>query len=245
MTENSTEQHYKKFLARHYSWMFGDFDQQVEKNLSWFKSQGVHPQSDLKAIDLGCGSGFQSIALSLLGFDVTAVDFNQQLLDELKSHDEKDTVKVIQSDILKPENFSGNGPYELAICMGDTLSHLPSIQSVAKFLKNTHNLLEPGGNLILSFRDYSIELTGVDRFIPVQEDQDKIMTVFLEYEPDHVFVHDLIYEREDIGWKFEKSVYKKVRLNTDKIITLLENANFSVNHLTSDHGMVHIVAMKP
>lgn len=244
MTEHSAEQHYKNFLARHYSWMFGDFKQQVEKNLKWFETHSIHPQLNSRAIDLGCGSGFQSIALSLLGFDVTAVDFNPQLLDELKSHDEKGAVKIIQSDILKPEMYFRNRPYELAVCMGDTLSHLYSMNSVSRFLEITHSILVPRGILILSFRDYSIELTGVNRFIPVQEDQDKIMTIFLEYKPDFVFVHDLIHKRENEGWKFEKSVYRKVRLSVYKMKTLLEKSDFSISHLQSEGEMVHIIAKK-
>lgn len=244
MTENTAKQHYENLLAKHYSWMFGDFDHQVEKNLNWFEEQGMHPKSSQNAIDLGCGSGFQSIALSSLGFNVTAVDFNRPLLDELKNHDENGTIEVIQSDILKPENYSHKAPFELAVCMGDTLPHLPSKESVFNFFRITYDLLEPDGNLILSFRDYSVELAGIDRFIPVQNDENKIMTVFLEYESDYVFVHDLVYEQNGDFWEFEKSVYKKVRLSANQVKNLLEKADFSVNHLQSDQGMVHIIATK-
>ena len=244
MSENSTKQHYENLLAKHYSWMFGGFDQQVERNRNWFEEQGIHPKSSKNAIDLGCGSGFQSIALSLLGFNVTAVDFNQHLLDELKDHDKKETIDTIQSDILNPKNYVHNAPFELAVCMGDTLLHLPSEQSVFDFFCITYDLLEPNGHLILSFRDYSTKLTGVDRFIPVQQDPDKIMTVFLEYESDYVFVHDLVYEQNGDVWEHEKSVYKKVRLSTDQIKKLLKKTNFSINNLQSDQAMVHIIASK-
>lgn len=224
--------------------MFGNFDQQVRKNRDWFENHDIQPKSSGNAIDLGCGSGFQSLALSSMGFNVTAVDFNQHLLEELNSRDKNNTIEVIQSDILTPENYSHNAPFELAVCMGDTLPHLPSKKSVSDFFRIAYDLIEPAGSIILSFRDYSFELTGVDRFIPVKSDQDKIMTVFLEYETDYVFVHDLVYERNGEAWEFEKSVYKKVRLSKDQVKNLLEEANFTIDHLQSDQGMVHVIATK-
>lgn len=64
------------------------------------------------------------------------------------------------------------------------------------------------------------------------------MTVFLEYESEYVYVHDLIYEQSGDGWELEKGVYKKVRLSTDQVKNLLEKANFSIKHLQSSQGMV-------
>lgn len=168
MTDNSAKRHYQNLLAKHYSWMAGDFNRQVEKNLNWFEKHNIHPKSSKNAIDFGCGPGFQSIALSSLSFNVTVVDFNQHLLDELKSQDENEAIEVIQSDIVKPENYSHKAPFELAVCIGDILTHLPSKESVSDFFRIAYDLLEPNGNLILSFRDFSVALTGVDRFIPVQ-----------------------------------------------------------------------------
>lgn len=241
---NSAKQHYENLLAKHYSWMFGDFEKQVEENVNWFKKHAILPKSNPKAIDFGCGSGFQSFALAELGFKVTAVDFSQSLLDELKDRDEMGAIEVIQSDIMNPENYLYKAPFELVVCMGDTLSHLSSNQSLYNFFRIASDIIESEGYLILSFRDHSTELSGVDRFIPVQNDPDKIMTVFLEYESDYVLVHDLIYQRNGESWKFEKSVYKKVRVSADQVKTHLEKTNFGIKHIRSEQGVVHIIAVK-
>jgi len=42
------------------------------------------PSSSTGAIDLGAGHGLQTVSLVNLGFNVTAVDFNDQLLQELE-----------------------------------------------------------------------------------------------------------------------------------------------------------------
>lgn len=244
MSNHSAKKHYENLLAKHYSWMFGDFDEQVEKNQTWFSRQNILPGSNRNALDLGCGSGFQSLALAALGFDVTAVDFNNDLLEELKLRDKNQSVKIIQSDILEPENYATGFQFELVVCMGDTLTHLSKLQSVSHFIENSYHLLEPNGKLILSFRDLSVELEGTDRFIPVQSDPDKIMTAFLEYETDHVNVHDIIYTRENESWNLEKSVYKKLRLSANQVKDILTKNSFYINSIEKDRGMVYIIAIK-
>lgn len=244
MSENSAKQHYENLLAEHYSWMFGDFDQQVEKNIEWFNIHNINPGPISKAIDFGCGSGFQTLALSSLGFTVTGVDFNKRLLDELKSHDQNGNIQVIQSDILDRENFEHLAPFELAVCMGDTLPHLSSEQAITDFFSIVYDLIESNGKLVLSFRDLSTELTGTDRFIPVQSDENKIMTVFLEYKSNFVLVHDLVYERKGNAWKLEKSVYRKIRLSADEAKAKLVDTNFGIKNMQSVGGMISIIAVK-
>ena len=96
--------------------------------------------------------------------------------------------------------------------MVDTLLHLPSKNAVSTLLAKVHAALEAGGKLIVTFRDLSKELAELDRFIPVRSDADTIFTCFLEYEPDTVKVHDLVYRRQNSGWVLHKSFYRKLRL---------------------------------
>ena len=69
--------HYDGVLAQHYSRMFGDFETKVDEQRALLERLGVtaRPSGGL-AVDLGCGSGFQSVALARLGFRVLAVDFS-------------------------------------------------------------------------------------------------------------------------------------------------------------------------
>src|SRR5260370_28337343 len=64
--------------------MFGDFEAKVAEQQALLERLGTRArQGGSVAVDLGCGSGFQSIALARLGFRVLAIDFNRRLLDEL------------------------------------------------------------------------------------------------------------------------------------------------------------------
>jgi len=76
--------HYESLLAEHYSCMFGDFEAKVAEQRALLERLGVGPTHRAAiAVDLSCGSGFKSIALARLGFQMMAIDFSQRLLAEL------------------------------------------------------------------------------------------------------------------------------------------------------------------
>ncbi len=136
-------------------------------------------------------------------------------------------------------------PVDLIVCMGDTLPHLPSVDDVTALFAGCAEAVAPDGRLVLTFRDLRHELTGLDRFIPVRSSSDKVMICFLEYEEETVKVHDLIYFREDDGWRLEKGVYPKLRLSSDKVAQLLAEAGFHVRHSSKNSGMITILAEEP
>ncbi|MGD0367049.1 MAG: hypothetical protein ABSA94_06315 [Acidobacteriaceae bacterium] len=56
--------HYANLLARHYSWMFGlSFDEKVTEQRAILEPLLKDTPRGL-AVDLGCGPGFQSLALT-------------------------------------------------------------------------------------------------------------------------------------------------------------------------------------
>lgn len=126
-------EHYDNLLADHYSWMFGGFDTRVAAMHRFFEGYGIMPARSGMAIDLGAGSGFQSLALAGLGFRVVAVDLSQKLLDELEAHREARAVEIVHDDFLA---FAARneGPVEFCVCMGDTLLHMESFERVALLL---------------------------------------------------------------------------------------------------------------
>ncbi|XYH93932.1 class I SAM-dependent methyltransferase [Sorangium sp. So ce1128] len=235
--------HYDKLLAEHYSRMFGDHDAKVAEQRALLERLGLRPDGPSEAIDLGCGSGFQSLALAQLGFRVTAVDTSDKLLAELAARRGQLPIETVQGDLL--EALERSGPVcELAVCMGDTLPHLGSKADVERMFAGCARRLAPGGRLVLTFRDLTRELEGVDRFIPVHDSADVIMTCFLEYEPETVKVHDLVHTRgrEDGRWRLSASFYRKLRLSPDWVSGRLEAAGFRVLHREIARGLVTLVA---
>ncbi len=74
----TVKEHYEQVLSDVYSWMFGGYSAEIERNIDFFKRHKIEPEQSGIAIDLGAGCGFQSISLAKAGFSVTAVDLDGQ-----------------------------------------------------------------------------------------------------------------------------------------------------------------------
>jgi len=238
------KKHYEKLLAPYYSWLCGGSERKFEENRIFFKSRGIRPTLSGVAVDLGAGSGFQSIPLSKAGFKVIAIDLIHDLLMELKSHAEGLPIETIEADLL---NFAEHIPQnvELIVCMGDTLTHLRTVEEVQSLIEDSRRVLEDGGHLILSFRDLTAELKNLDRFVPVRSGPELIFTCFLEYEKHHVKVHDIINEKTGNRWLMKKSFFRKLRISPKWMTDCLLKVGFTVENLDIDNGMITIIAGKP
>ncbi|MFB2897947.1 class I SAM-dependent methyltransferase [Aerosakkonemataceae cyanobacterium BLCC-F50] len=241
---NRVKDHYDRQLADIYNWMSGSPEAAIKRNYELFQLLEVNSAAPGLAIDLGAGSGFQSIPLAELGFSVIAVDFCASLLSQWSTRAEQLSIRTVHDDIL---NFSQyvEEKAQIIVCMGDTLTHLESLSAVKSILLDSDRTLAKNGKLILTFRDYvSVELQKTQRFIPVRSDDSTILTCFLEYHQDVVEVYDLLYRKEGEQWVFKASSYPKLRLDKNWVCQQLQEIGMQVIRNEIINGMICIVAQK-
>lgn len=241
---NTAKDHYDQQLASVYSWMAGDPESALKRSHDLFRQLKIGSSPRGIAVDLGAGSGFQSIPLAELGFSVVAVDFCAALLSELSDRASNLTIHTIHDDIL---NFSQylEEQVQVVVCMGDTLTHLESLSSVQSLLLSVKGALATSGKLVLTFRDYvSTEPHGAARFIPVRSDESTILTCFLEYHEKIVEVYDLLYQKEGDRWVLNTSSYRKLRLDKSWVCDQLQKLELKVIQNEIINGMICIVAQK-
>jgi len=154
-------------------------------------------------------------------------------------------VRAVPADIRDFRRHSPTAAPVIIVCMGDTLSHLPTLDSVGGLIRDAAAALAPGGHLFLGFRDYTVERTGTQRFIPVRSDADRILTCFLDYGPTHLAVHDIVHTRAAAGWGMAISVYEKIRLAPAWVHDQLVAAGLVLERNSTEHGAVILVARRP
>jgi len=163
-----------------------------------------------------------------MGASVVAIDFNSQLLDELKTnatgHNAK--IQIIQDDLVNFKKFTLQP--DLILCCGDTIAHLESFDVLHQFLTDCYQSLSEGGTLYLTFRDYSNELKDQERFILVKADETRILSCFLEYQKDRVTVFDTLYEKQNHSWQQKISSYSKIRISVSYMEEILKKLNFNI-----------------
>lgn len=242
---DSVRDHYNNLLGPIYSWIIGDFETAYKKSVELFSLLDIKSCQGALAVDLGCGSGCQAVALADAGFQVTAVDFCDDLLAELQRHAGDRPIRTVNDDILHFAHHVSDAP-DLIVCMGDTLVHLPNERSVHDLLALVAERLVPGGTFVATLRDYSGPApNGPDRFIPVRSSPDRIFTCFLEFRGKTIDVHDILHTRENGEWRLDVSRYTKLRLDYNDVVESLRSEGLRVDDVLDHHGMKVIRARKP
>jgi SAM-dependent methyltransferase len=233
--------HYETLLARRYVWMLGGAEAARASNDALADRLGLTSPSSARALDLGGGPGFFAVALARRGFSVDLVDTSAHLLEHAARDAGELPVRTHVAD-LREFLAAADPGYRLITCLGDTLTHLPHRDDVAAVFRHTRERLAPGGELILTYRDLSHPLEGIDRFLPVRSDADRIFTCFLEHGGDHVQVTDIVYEREAEGWSLHKSTYRKRVLPRAWVENTLTDLGFAVEIEATPTGMLQVRA---
>lgn len=241
---SSVSEHYDRHLGPVYSWMIGDIDAAIDRNREELRALGLRPGPTGIAVDLGAGPGLHAISLAMLGFSVLALDTCAPLVEELRQRAGDLPVRAVEGDLLGFREWL-DGSVDAILCMGDTLTHLPSQEAVKILLGEVAATLATPGVFITTFRDYvSTALEGSRRFIPVRNDEARSLTCFLEYAEEIVTVYDLLHEREDTGWQLRVSSYPKLRLDPAWVAGTLTTLGLAVQQDTISNAMVRIVARR-
>jgi SAM-dependent methyltransferase len=239
---SSVQAHYDDHLGPIYGWMVGGYDRALAAARDELRTVGVAPGRARSAVDLGAGLGAHAIALAEAGYTVTALDTCAALLDELRRHAGGHAVTAVHGDLVEWRRHCP-GTHDVVLCMGDTLTHLPSLDAVERLVDEVAAALTPGGWFVATFRDYSGPARrGVDRVIPVRQDDHRRLTCVLEYTDSAVVVHDVVHERTAAGWALQVSSYRKLRLAPEWACTVLGRRGLIGRVEPGPNGMARLVA---
>jgi len=222
------EEHYRSLLAVRYTWMMGGLESCLASARDLLESLGALTAGAGTVLDLGCGPGFHAKALAASGKRVIAVDNSEALLRELGEVCAGLDVVPVRAELSEVERFASFGPFSAVLCVGDTLTHLRSLYAVDELIDDLARLLAPAGLLILEFREQPRELSGQDAVLTLRAERDRIMQCVLHFEPECVWVTDVVHEWADGKWRVIKSSYPKLRLSAARIVARAATAGLRV-----------------
>jgi 2-polyprenyl-3-methyl-5-hydroxy-6-metoxy-1,4-benzoquinol methylase len=224
--------HYARLLAPLYAWMLGDLGEaRRAAKLELERLGAARCTSPQRALDLGAGLGLHAVPLAELGYDVTAIDSSPELLAQLRQA--RPDVNTLLGDLTLAPRLTA-GPFDLIVCLGDTLTHLESRDAVRATIGGARQLLAPGGQLLLTWRDYSQARSGAARVFLVRGDAARILTCCLEYGTERLEVTDIVHERRGDGWEMRASTYQKLRLLLPEVEAMLRDEGLSL--VRSEHA---------
>lgn len=158
-------------IAEYYDRLNGaDYDAYAEYVKRVFERYGSGEES--LVLDLGCGTGSLTLALSERGYDMIGADISPEMLmiASERAYDKEKSILFLMQDM---RSFELYGTVSGIVCALDGISYLDSREDVIKCFKLVRNYLDPGALFlfdinseyrfkeVLAKRDFFLEEDGV------------------------------------------------------------------------------------
>lgn len=216
--------YFEKSLSLNYQATEKEFNAAVQKAYDLL-SQYLNPaQGTQSALDLGCGPGAFSKALSRLGYTVTGVDYSDTFISIASKNLSGLSVDLRMMDIRNIGRFPAE-TFDIINCTGDTLLYLSSEQDIKNLLEHCHRVGKYHGKLLFEFRTFDSIPAPENRTI-IKDYGDHRKTLILEYDEDFVYTTDI---NIDCTTNTEtKSTSRKLRLSDERFLSMLSACGFQL-----------------
>jgi len=178
-------------------------------------------QLPAKIVDFGAGTGRLSIPLSRKGFDVTAVEPCENMLNQLKRKDVAGLVTVACS---KMENFRGEVHFDAALCVFTVILYLLEETALRRSFEAANASLKPGGILLLDIPSEAI-FSGYSRRDAIFE---RCVTVTHNSESIYTYREELVVKNDDGEPTRYEDEFRIRHWHSEQVIRVLQDTGFSL-----------------
>ncbi len=121
--------------------------EQTEQEIA-FLNYFLHTHTYQKILDVPCSTGRIALQLASKGFEITAMDYNEKLLEIGKQEaigKVAEEIKWVQGD-MRQLNFEGD--FDAVLCLFNSFGYFEDADNLA-FLEGAYRALKPGGCLLI------------------------------------------------------------------------------------------------
>jgi glycine/sarcosine N-methyltransferase len=185
------------------------------------------------AIDIGCGTGADSIALARNGLNVTGYDTSEKMLQKAKLNSKQRNLRIRFSSTPVQSAGTGNhSKFDIVVSLGNAIANIsPAVLS--KIIRKVYKLLKPGGSFIFQILNYNSVRKADKRIVNITSGKGNMFIRFYDFEKhklifnvlrvneSNVKEYDLIttelfeYKRADLKALLNKSGFNKIEYYSD------------------------------
>ncbi|MCC5910818.1 MAG: class I SAM-dependent methyltransferase [Clostridiaceae bacterium] len=190
------------------------------------------PQKNATILDIACGTGNYAIALAEKGLNVSAIDLDEEMINEVK---EKAKLKNTQintyvGNMMRLNEYFKENTFDTAFCIGNSLVHLTDLVDMQETLDRIYDIVKFNGRLIIQIINYDRILKDKIDHLPTIESKEEGVKFIRNYQYDeeqHLinFNTELVVEKEGKKESYTNSV-PLYPLKSQELVNLLKGAAF-------------------
>lgn len=254
MTTNNDTNLYYDAVADDYQLQYRDWDAELERE--GLNLRRTFREHDVRTVlDASCGPGTQSVALARLGYSVTAADPSAGLLSHARQNAAHygvgDQINFVQVDFQNLPRMV-EGPYDAVLTKGNALPHLLRDDQIEDALLVFHELLNPGGLLLIGMRDFEPLLEDRPRFWPgrIHDMPDEQIITFDVWDwedgpPVTVTVNNFVVRGTGQMYRVSKHPVVFRALTAEEVEVVMLEVGFERIQIQPDRWELLISAVKP
>ncbi len=172
-----------------------DFDKAVikkTKQLEKFVSSEM-----VSVADIGCGTGVDSIALSILGLNVTSFDPSKEMLKTANENSIRFNTNILfrnySADNIPQKYFR---KFDLVVSLGNTFANIPLQKLFPSFIRCS-KILKKEGRFVFQILNYSKILKEKKRIVKISSDEEKYFIRFYDFLSNKIQFNILSFSKND------------------------------------------------
>lgn len=179
-------------------------------------------------LDVGCGTGNLTHALSKMCKNITGVDLDEEMLDIARGKTLSTNVDFVNGNMISLTEKLNTDDYETIVCFGNTLVHLNGSDEIEVFIKHCKTLLKKGGKLLIQIINYNYILDeGIDGLPTIENDNIKFARHY-DYLPEYneiIFKTELLVKTTCTIIENKQNLYP---IRQQELIEMLDRNGFTV-----------------
>ena len=116
-----------------------------------FLKERLDQAPGMRVVDLACGTGLHARFFADLGAQVSAIDLSPEMIRFAREHRGHPAIRYAVGDM----RALRGGPWDLAVCLGNSLSLLGFRKAVDTALEAVSSSLAPGGLFVVQVLNYA------------------------------------------------------------------------------------------
>ncbi|ERJ13877.1 class I SAM-dependent methyltransferase [Haloplasma contractile] len=210
-------------LSNYYDYIFPV--KQAQLNLIK-NTTGTPPK---KILDVACGSGGYSLALANNEYQLTAVDLDEKMINQVTTKAKHNSLKIdaFEADMLSIDEKIDE-TFDTIFCIGNSVAHLDTEEQMSSFFKSSYNLLSKGGSFIVQIINYDRILEKGINALPTITNNEIDLTFERKYEYERELNKILFITRLLVDGKEYNNSIPLLPIRSTRFISLIKEAGFDL-----------------
>lgn len=167
-----------------------------------FQAHGVR-----QVVDAACGTGQHVLALAARGYQAAGADLSREMIARAQENAAAAGLPAALAVAGLGELARAlPGPYDAAICLGNSLPHLLTPAAVQGALADLRAILRPGGVLVIQNRNYDRVWRERERFMPLEVrregDREWLFLRFMDFHAATLTFNMVTLQRSGAEWTY-------------------------------------------